>query len=348
MVDLTTVETLLGAAPGTPSWQVAAMAGRQRALATWLSSAQARGVSLSSAEVSYLDRVRRRVAELHRVGEEMGLAHGLRVIKGPRIAAYMPPGLLRQSGDADLVAPDESALWACVLDLRDRYGAVPQSITLLEAPGCRHVLVVMKWPAEHAHLDKPMGADIATYSLVGDFEVVPTRVGLPADDDLAGLFCVAEERFQRKYRVKDLLDLLVLAEVLERRLGDRLTETVCAAADSLALAPELRQLVAKAGEWAGISQAWQETLAALRPLVRAEKARRRPGRAGVPRLRYGMPLDDLPGPTNSITVHPREGGDVARTPLGSCLLPGRSVITEECWEQATEFARGLSSVGGGR
>lgn len=348
MVDLTTVDTLLGAAPGTPSWQVAAIAGRQRALATWLSTAAARGIPLSPAELSYLDRIRRRVTELHRVGEEMAAAHGLRVIKGPRIARHMPPGLLRQSGDADLVAPDESALWACVLDLRDRYDAVPQSITLLETPRRRHVLVVMKWPAEHAHLDKPMGADIATYSLVGDFDVVPIRVDLPADDDLAGLFCVAEERFQRKYRVKDLLDLLALAEVLERRLGDRLTETVCAAADSLALAPELRRLVGKAADWAGISEAWQETLAALRPLARAEKARRRPGRAGVPRLRYGMPLDDRPGPASSITVHPRVDGDVAQTPLGSCLLPGRSVITEECWARATEFARGLSTVSGRR
>jgi hypothetical protein len=344
MVDLATVDKLLGAPPGHPSWRVAAIATRQRALATWLSSAQGRGMRLTPDELSYLDRTRRRVVELHRVGEEMAAAHGLRVIKGPRIAAYMPPGLLRHSGDADLVAPDERSLWACVLDLRARYGAVPQSISVLDAPGSRHVLVVLKWPAEQAHLDKPMGADIATYTFVGDFRVVPVRVAPPAEDDLAGLFCVAEERFQRRYRVKDLLDLLVLADALEQRLGDRLTATVCALADSLTLAPELGQLVAKADEWAGVSEAWQQTLVALRPLAREEKARRRPGRAGVHRLRNGMPLDSRPGPTDSITVHRRDGGDVARTPVGSCLLVRRPVITEESWEQATEYARGLSSA----
>jgi hypothetical protein len=343
-VDLTTVERLLGVPPGHPPWRVADMAARARALPTWLSSAQARGVPLTAAELSYLDRARRRVESLHAVGEEMAAAHGLRVLKGSRIAVHMPSGLLRYSGDADLVAPDEESMWACALDLRHRYGAVPESVSVLDAPTGRHYGVAMKWPAEEPYLDKPMGADITTCAFCGDFRGVPVRVEAPADDDLCGLFAVAEERFQRKYRVKDLLDLLVLAEVLEARLGDRLAETVGAFADELALAPELTELVEKAATWVPVSAAWHETLAMLRPLAREEKARRRPDRTGMYRLRFGLPLDSLPSSTGSTSLYHRDFGDVARTPLGTCLLLDRPVVREEVLERATEYARSLCTT----
>src|SRR5688572_14127251 len=322
MVELNVVDRLLGVPAGCPPWRVADMANRARILPTWLSSAVAREIPLNPGAHAYLERWRHRVAELHAIGAEAAREHGLDLIKGARIAAFLPPGLLRQSGDVDLVAPDEAALWRCAVALRDRYGAVAQSVSLMEGPGGTHVGVAMKWPAAEPFLDKPMGADITTCAFAGDFAGVPVRVDPPRDDDLCGLFAVAEERFQRRFRVKDLLDLLVLAEAAQRRLGDRLTDVVCEHASRLALAPELRQLVSKADGWVPVSDAWLATLAALGPVAEREKALRRPDRPGMRRLLFGFPLDDVGSDEPAIRLHPDAGplddGLVATTPLGAC------------------------------
>lgn len=346
MMDFDSIDRILGAPPAYPAWRVAHMAAKAGILATWLSSAQARDIELSDAATAYLERARRRVAELARVGEEQAAAHGLTVLKGRRIAAHMPGWMLRQSGDADLVAPDEEALWHCVLDLSARYDAVPQGVSVMDGEFGRHVCVAMKWPAEEAHLDKPMGADVSTCAFTGDLKGVPVRAVPPEHDDLCGLFAVAEERFQRKFHIKDLLDFSVLAELAERRLGDALVSVVREHAEALALAPELRALIRKTAPWSPLSRRWRETLDELGPAGKAEKARRRPGRAGVARLRFGFPLDTVPSREMRATVHRRPGGDVATTPLGSCLLVENPVLTEDVVVEAVDYARTLAAEGG--
>jgi hypothetical protein len=341
-LDLDVVERLLGVPPHYPPWRVADRAIRGGILATWLSTMVARDRPVSDQAMAYLDRTRRRVGTLHRLGEEMAVAHGLTVIKGPRIARYLPEPLLRQSGDVDLVAPDQESLWRCVLDFQRRLGARPQGVSVLDGPAGVHVGVAMKWPAEEPYLDKPMGADITTCAFGGDLRTVPVRVAMPDEDDLRGLFAVAEERFQHKYRVKDRLDLLVLARVLEDRLGDRLQETVCGWADRLALAPELRSLIRRTDEWVPVPERWREIRDALGPLSRAEKTRRRPDRPGMLRLRFGYPLDDVSGPGPAVTVHRRDRGDVATTPIGTCLLVERRVLDEDTVADAVAFARALA------
>lgn len=341
MIGLDVVDRLLGVPP-EPWWQLADQAQRARILATWLSSLVARDIPISGAAEAYLDRHRRRVAELHRVGADLADRHAVTVIKGPRIARYLPPPLVRQSGDVDLVAPDESSLWRCVLDLRDRLGAVPQGVSVLDSPAGLHIGVAMKWAAEEPFLDKPMGADVTTCAFSGDFKGVPIRVEPLADDDLCGLFAVAEERFQRKYRIKDLLDLLVLAEALEDRLGDGLAEVVCAHAVDLALAPELRQLIGKTNTWVPVSERWQDVLEALRPLAQEERARRRPDREGMHRLRFGYLLDTRASADLAVTVRRREDGDVATTPVGTCLLTDRLVLREDVLAEAVDYARSLA------
>jgi hypothetical protein len=344
MVDLTIVEQLLGVPAGYPPWRVADMAARKGILATWLSSAVARGIAVDRGAQEYLARIRRRVDELHMLGEKMAQAHQLRLIKGARIAAFMPGGLLRQSRDVDLVAPDEESLWRCALDLRRRYDAVPQSVSLMESEAGIHVGLTLKWPAEEPYLDKPMGADITTCAFAGNFAGVPVRAQAPLDDDLCGLFAVAEERFQRAYRIKDMLDLLVLAPALEERLGDRLGDVVCDHAVRLALAPELRQLIRKADARVAVSPRWQDIIEKLTPLAAQEKALRQPGRPGEYRLLYGFPLDYRRSTELTMVVHRRPGGHVATTPLGTCLLVDRPVLTAESREEAERFAQSLSVV----
>jgi hypothetical protein len=344
MVDLDTVDRLLGAPPGYPSWRIADMAIRKGILATWLSSAVARGIEISDGARAYLQRNQRRVADLHLIGEEMARTRGVAVLKGPRIAAYLPAPLLRQSGDVDLVAPDQESLWRSALDLSSRYSAVPHGISVLDGPGGIHIGVTMKWPAEEPHLDKPMSADITTCAFAGDLRGVPVRVAPVPQDDLCGLFAVAEERFQHKFRVKDMLDLLALAEVLEQRLADRLPETICEHAARLALAPELRQLIAKTNEWVSISERWQDTLEALRPLAQQEKALRRPDRPGMHRLRFGFPLNADTSADLAVSIHRRNDGDIATTPLGTCLLLDRPVLSEDMLTDAAGYARSLATA----
>jgi hypothetical protein len=199
----------------------------------------------------------------------------------------------------------------------------------------------MKWPAEEPWLDKPMGADVTTCAFAGDLKGVPVRGAGPDDDELCGLVAVAEERFQRKYRVKDRLDLLVLADVLEERFGDALVWRVCEAAETACVAPELRSLIRGTDEWVPVSPLWRAVADALGPLARAEKAARRPDRPGMYRVRYGFPLDERPSAGPAVRLVERPGGAVAATPLGTVLLDPTRVLDEDTIADALDFARTL-------
>lgn len=206
-----------------------------------------------------------------------------------------------------------------------------------------HLCVVMKWPAEEPYLDKPMGADISTCAFAGDMKKVPCRVIPPEEDDLCGIFSVAEERFQRKFRTKDLLDFLVLAELAEERLGDTLTDVVCETADGLALAPELHALIKKTSRHIAISDRWMKTLADLDTFAKVEKNRRLLDRPEVLRLRFGLPLDSVSNGESGIRIFRRDAGDIATTPIGSCLLVDNPVLDEEDVVKAIDYAETLYS-----
>jgi hypothetical protein len=339
MVEPAAVEALLGVPPGYPPWRVADMARRARIQATWLSSAQARGVPISTVAREYLARVRRRVADLHAVGAEMSAAHDVRVIKGARIAALMPDGLLRESGDADLVARDEQSLWACVLDIRKRYDAAVQGVSVMQAEGSMHLLIAMKWPAVEQYLDKPMGADISTCAFSGDFKSVPIRAEAPDDDDLCSLFAVSEERFQRRFRRKDMLDLAVIGEALAERYDAELPELVLGLARELCLAPELRQLIRKTSRWLAMPPVWSDIAERLEGLAGEEKKLRAPGRTGVHRLRFGLPLDARASPGLAVGFETFGGGELLRTPVGTCLLVDSPVVPSELYEAGLAAAQ---------
>lgn len=332
-----TVEELLGVPPGYPPWRVADMARRARALPTWLSTAEARGIPLPQAAQDLLGRERRRVATLHAIAEEMAARHRVTVLKGVRIAVHLPEGMLRQSGDADLVAADEEALWMCVQELMERYDAVPQGISVMRGTQT-HYGVALKWAAEEPFLDKPMGADVTTCAFAGNFAGVPIRAAPPDDDDLCSVFAVAEERFQRKYRLKDRLDLLALAQVTEDRFGDELLTLIPRYANELHLAPELVQLIAKADDWVPVSPLWHAVKAALEPIAKDEKAARKSGRRPMHRLEFGLPISDdrTEGAAERIE---RTGGDILRTPIGTCLMVDSPVVDAERYAAAERFVR---------
>lgn len=336
------VGSFLGVEPGAAHWQVADQARRKRILATWLSELEAAGIPLGADAAEYLARARRRVTTLHALGVDLAAAHDVEVLKGKMIARHMPPGVLRQSGDVDLVAPDERTLWQVVLDVRDRCDAVVRSVTVLQGEdGGRHVGAWLKWPAEQPLLDKPMGVDITTCTFAGDLKGVPARVAREVDTNLLSLFAVAEERFQRKYRVKDLIDLTALVPVLEATYGDGLAEVVVCLAGELCLAPELLQLSRKVHQWRELPECWLHVLDELAAVARRERALRRDRGRAIATARYGLWMDDVASDDLALTLHSTSDGELAGTPVGTYLLVGTAVVGEVAYDNARAAAAAL-------
>lgn len=335
---MTLISSFLGAAPGQPDWQVAELASRRRVLASWLSEVETAGGTLDRASAAYLARARRRVASLHAVGHRLAAAHDVTLLKGSVIARHLPPGTLRQSGDVDLVAPDEATLWRVVRDVRRQCGAVVRGVSVLRDGTDRHLGVWLKWPAEDPLLDKPMGADVTTCTFAGDLKRVPPRTAHISDADLLSLFAVAEERFQRKFRIKDLVDLVVLAPVLAARYGPDLPDIVGEWAARLCLAPELLQLSERVLEWQDLPDRWLAVTRRLEQLSTEELTLRRAGRT-IPTAHYGLRLDDVA--TDALTIHDTPAGELATTPAGTFLLVDSSTTDQDTYELALVAAKTL-------
>lgn len=338
MIELNIVEQLLGVPPGYERWRVAAIAQKAKITVSWLSSLEARGEQLSGDAQNFLDRARRRVNVLHAVGDDLKARFPITVIKGAEIARRMPAGLLRNSGDSDIVAPDEQALWQVIDYLRGSCGALAQSVSLLRTDTSTDLVVAMKWPAEEPFLDKPLGADISTCAFSGNMKNVPVRAGTPQDPDLCSLFAVSEERFQRKFSVKDMLDFVVLADVIEAR---GLAEAVLDEAENLALAPELLSLLLKTEGWVPLSATWHELADRLQPIAEAERAQRKTGTRPIPQLSFGYPLDDRRSQESKATVHGFDGGEIMSTPIGTCLLVPGTTIDQDLLNAARQAANSL-------
>jgi len=342
-VDFDIIEQLLGSPPDAPLWQVAATANRKKVLGSWLSTVEARDIPLSAGAQEYLERVRRRVATLHDVGRQVSDRTGVTVIKGERIARHMPPWLLRHSGDADLIADDEQMLWRAVTDIRDSYGAITQSVSVLRTAAEQHFVIAMKWPAEEPLLDKPLGADVATCAFCGDVPAgAPPRTAMSQDEDVRELHTVAEERFQRKFSVKDLLDFLVLSRRLDQRLDRALAQRIVEETMELRRTPELLNLIAKTRSWIDLGPHWEGIEQALASAAPAEKARRIERADELPTVYYGYPLDTTPHPGLVAEFHRIDDLDFATTPIGTCLLLSGEELTLAELERAHEVAASLA------
>ena len=75
---------------------------------------------------------------------------------------------------------------------------------------------------------------------------------------------------------------------------------------------------------------------ALVPVAAAEK-RRRKEPTGIPRLRFGFPLDDVP--SDSVELHAFEGTHLMATPIGTCLLVDDPDIPEDLHRAAVDRVR---------
>jgi hypothetical protein len=335
-------ESFLGAPADMADWRVAELAHRKGILATWLSEIEMTGGTLDSGPAEYLARAWRRVQLLHSLGADLATVHDVTLIKGSVIAQHMPVGVLRQSGDVGVVTRDEATLWRVVFDVQLRCDAIVRGLSVLSSvDGDRQLGVWLKWPAEEPYLDKPMGAVVSTCAFTGDLKQVGVRASEIEDGDLLSLFAVAEERFQRKFRVGDLIDLAVLVPALVATYGDGLAETVCGWAAKLCLAPELLQLSRLVTQWWSLPEEWDPVEELLTELSIVECETRRTEARVMHRARYGIALDEVPGTGLHLEIHPAPDCELATTPVGTFLLVPSAAIEEDTYQRGVVAARSL-------
>ncbi|MFJ3234653.1 hypothetical protein [Streptomyces sp. NPDC086787] len=327
-----------------------------------LSVAQQSGAAMGPGSLAELDRMRRRAATYEAIADELTLIPGARVLKGPSLAARYPRGVLRPLGDLDVVVPDEARLWQAASRVFAARPIDGIDITVLGAAGRRHTALALRWPSEDPMLDPELKVEISTFAYPGQSDTVPLRVETPAEQVHADLLALAEERFQRPFTVKDMLDLAVVLTSSDLPP----CADIARAAERFRLAPELLELCEATSGIEALAPAVPEELTrALRDLVPAEQERRRAGDPGgqnsgnssptVPhagagtvreRLASGQPVHGMllektaaPGPGTEAVTEEFSAGTLLRTPLGVFLLVDGEIVDPDLYEAARTAVR---------
>ena len=315
-----------------------------------ISVAERDGHRLGTGAADEVRRARSRADEYRRLAAELD-EPGVRSFKGLNIARHYPAGLVRPSSDLDLVVPDEDQLWRLAARLRASRNVHEITVTVLLHAGARHLAVGLKWPSEDPLLDSDHCVELGTLAYEGDLDTVPPRPGLPEEQALTDLLALAEERFQRPFDVKDVLDLAVLVGG-----GNVDLSAAVRAAAEFRLAPELREacLLATAHLDDPAFGRMAEMLAS--PAAR-EQQRRRPGAVGEElhrEVRELLGKDSTPGapmlggvplpstasePPATATYRHVTGGVVLSCPLGDFLLTNQQLVSEELYDSAVAQAR---------
>ncbi|MGW2254927.1 hypothetical protein ACWCXH_32800 [Kitasatospora sp. NPDC001660] len=314
---------ILDVGPDEPLRDVvrAARAWRGHLAPLVLSAAEAEGAVLGTGSGDELRRMGARVEDYRRLAELLTAAvPGARVLKGPALGRHWPAALLRPCGDLDVHVPDAAALWRAVRAVADHRPLYDLDVTVLRRGDVLHWVVVLRWQAEDPVLDIDHRVELATFAYPGDLGVVDVRTGPPAHQAVADLLALAEERFDRPFGPKDLLDL---AFVLRSTDCPPLPE-LAAAAERFRLAPELRELAERLHGVADLTSPAAERLLIL---LDGPAERERAARAARP-----LPDAELPLHGFRLTAAVRvrhsdtvefvrfDGGTVLRCPVGDFLL----------------------------
>ncbi|MGW1938737.1 hypothetical protein [Streptomyces goshikiensis] len=292
-----------------------------------LSLAEREGLALGEGARGELARMTRRSDLYRELEAAVRAVPGARTVKGPSLARHYPAGLLRAIGDLDVVVPDEAALWRVLAEVLDRREAGEALMTELHEGGRRDLLVSVWWLGEDPMLDLDRGVEATTFAYGGLPErAVPLRPELPAEQVYADVLAVAEERFQREFGLKDVLDLVF---VLTSPAAPDPAALARAAAD-YALAPELEELCAKAAGHPALACAVPAELTdGLREPARLERARRAAaGPAAEEPRHYGFQLTEplRRGAGNAAEDHDFGGVLLRRTPVADFLLVSGELV----------------------
>jgi hypothetical protein len=247
---LTRILTLCtGEEPAGPEEAVLLLRQSQPSLAPTMYSAwAAAGDRLSPALHHELEGQRRRIETYRALSADLATevpeAIGL---KGLEVADLYPAGWVRYMNDLDYVATDEAVLWRLVAAAAG-HGFEVDSGTFAIVEGRLHVLVSMRRPHEDPY-SLPYGIEVTTYFALGDLAGVPPMLELPAGAGpdapvVKNLLMLLFERFEQKYRARDLLDgALALTAA-----GESGRFALGRAAGALGLWPEYAELAALLAE----------------------------------------------------------------------------------------------------
>lgn len=312
------------------------------------------GVELGSGSGDELRRARTQRDAYDKLREALDATVPHRVVKGPSLARHYPPDVVRPVGDLDVLVDSEELLWQAVRVVLDQHQATRVDVALIGADR-RDCLVTVAWQGGDPILDHEPNVELGTVLFGGDLAAVPVRPGAPRDPLVTDLLALAEERFQQPYRIKDAIDVIVLA-----RSGLPPLEEVAGEARRFRLAPELAELVeytAKLGDVGPLA-----TLPdLLRPAVLEERKRRANWSPPEPPagdsvdacLEAGRPVGGLhlrwvPRQESMPVsrIHRFDGGSLLLTPVADYLLTGEPLVTGRQYDAAlAELAR-LDAVHG--
>lgn len=316
-----------------------------------VSAAAREGRPLGSGARDLLARTRARAGDYAELYRAAAGAAPVQQLKGPELAAQYPEGLVRPVGDLDLVVPGEGELWSVAAVIAGRRAVRHIDLSVF---GDGHLILRLEWPPEDDLLDDSLSVDLCTAAYTERHALLPVRADLPADPWLKNFLAVAEERFQRPFNPRDVLDVLVLA----RTAPD--AGEVIRTAGAWRAAPEAEELLRYAADCAGPGAlgGLAAALEGLREPAAAETARREaegppwpePSGAVEERLRtgqpvYAMPLGEAqlrPERSRMELRHFADGestGVLARTPLGDYLLVASASVDPDLYEAACAEAK---------
>ncbi|MCC8251533.1 nucleotidyltransferase family protein [Saccharothrix luteola] len=307
------------------------------ALPALLLSAYARdGRPLGSGSADELRRAKNRKQNYAALAAALA-GTSARIVKGPSLARHYPEPLVRPVGDLDVVVPDEAELWRVVRTVLDNAPVETIDVSVFGYPEA-HLLVQLEWPGEDPMLDVENAVEVCTAGFTGAQGPVRVRAELPAQPVVTDLLALAEERFQRGFKAKDVIDIAVLGQVAFSPAD------VVAAAERWQLAPELLELLDLAGDLVDLGLLGQ-TRQPLRAAAERELDRREnwsaptipPGADAMTtalvegRSVGGLLLRETRRDTDPETTRLRRFGTSAllATPVGDYLLVDHPVVTPE-------------------
>lgn len=319
-----------------------------------LSVARGEGAEMGPGSLAELDRMERRAATYRAIAEDLTGSPGTRVLKGPSLAARYPEGVLRPLGDLDVVVPDEAGLWRAASRVLADWPVDRMDITVLHTAGTRHTALALCWPSEDPMIDPELKVEICTFAYPGDSGSVPLRAGTPPEQVLADLLALAEERFQRPFTVKDMLDVAVVLT----SAGLPPYAAVVRSADQFRLTPELLELCRAVRDVRSLAETVPgELVRALEEAAPVEQDRRRadarpptaPAATVRERLEAGLPAygmllrkADTPRTDMCAVVEDFSAGTLLRAPIGDFLLVDGEIVDPEMYEAALTAVRGTA------
>ncbi|MCU1640729.1 MAG: hypothetical protein JWN03_1004 [Nocardia sp.] len=339
-VQLDLIRELMAVDPGLGARDLllAARDARGGLPALVLSLAALEAVPMGTGARDELRRLTRRSETYRQLADRIADATGARVVKGPSLASYYPPGVLRSVGDLDIVVSDEPQLWQVLSLVLDAHPAHEALFTELPSAAGTQLYACVQWPGEDPLLDRDYRVEVSTFAFAGEPGLGPMRITLPADPAAADLLSLAEERFQRPFGIRDMLDLALVLTSGRAPEPRRLAEIAAAHR----LTPELLELCERTAAYPALAGTVPaELISALREFADAEQALRCPEVPEAPDGPpcYGMQLTTplRRGAGDRCERHRTGSEVVVRTPISDFLMVPGALVDPDAYERALAY-----------